>query len=319
MILATTLAICLCLILALAIIWRLMMAGGGGTRERCGRERQRSAARPQGPSHVPAIVGGLIGIVLCQAAWLLVTNQAPTPDTSLNPNTPAKLVEAERQAREKDIATVTGHLDDLSKKLSAAQAELSQARHDIGQSRDDIGKLATVQKAIGEAVDRTDATINQIADTLSKHDTRLKALEKPPLPYTPRLTLNRLQVRPVQLRGHPAALALFPQTIGSTVQFASIDFCPPPAGSGECTPAPNTPPIAPNCTHSLICDGHGTYVTIPPAVAPNTGPLCIRLTYILEDQTQGVAPGGPIEPRAGAIWQRNPKAPNQCDQASPNQ
>lgn len=302
MILASTLAICLCFILALAIIWRLTKA-------------------PQGPSHVPAIVGGLIGIalgiVLCQVAWLLATTQAPTPDTSLDPNTPAKLVEAERQAREKDTATVTGHLDDSSKKLSAAQAELSQARHDIGQARDDIGKLATVQKAIGEAADRTDATIKQIDDTLSKHDTRLKALENPP--PTPRLTLNRLQVRPVQLLGHPAALALFPQTIGSTVQFASIDFCPPPGGSGGCTPAPNTPPIAPNCTHSLICNGRGTYVTIPPAVAPDTGPLCIRLTYILLDQTQGVAPGGPIEPRAGAIWQRNPKAPNQCDQASPNQ
>jgi hypothetical protein len=271
MILVTTLAIFLCFILALAIIWRLTKAS-------------------QSPSLVPAIVGGLtgiaLGIVLCEAGGLLSNTQAPTPDTSLNPNTSTNLVEVERQAREKDIATVTGHLDDLSKKMSATKAEL-------GQTRDDIVKLA---------------------DTISKQDQR-KAFENPLPPPAPRLILNRLQVRPVQRRGQPAALALFPQTIGGAVQFASIDFCPPPGGSGGCTPASNTP----NCTHSLICNGRGTYVTIPPTVASNAGPLCIRLTYILQDQTQGVAPGGPIEPRAGAIWQQNSKAPNQCDQASPNQ
>ena len=61
------------------------------------------------------------------------------------------------------------------------------------------------------------------------------------------------------------------------------------------------------------------WVTVPPAVAANTGPLCIRLTYILQDQTQGVASGGPIEPRAGAIWQREPKVPSLCDQIATNQ
>jgi hypothetical protein len=293
MIVATTLAIGLCFILALAVIWRLMKA-------------------PQGSSHVPSVVAGLIGIalgiVLAQAAWLLATNQTPPPDI---PDTTSKLVQLERQACDKDIATLTGRLEDLSKKQSATQTEISQAGVDIGN-------LATAQKPIGDAVSRIDVAVKRIDDTLQKHDIRLtdpeKYRETPPQP----LKLNQLEVRP-STHGQPPKLALYPHTASGTIQFASIDFCPPPGSSGGCTPAPNKPQIKPNCTDSFICNGsHGTYVTFPPGVA-NTGPRCIRLTYTLQDQTPRIAWGGPIDTRDGAVWPSDPKTPNQCDQASPNQ
>ena len=173
MTLATTLVLGVCVVLALAIVWRL------------------TTPTPKETSHVPAAVAGplgvAVGIVLWQVAWLLMTTQASDPAASPTVDTPVKLVAAEREAREKDIATVTGHIDGLAKNLSAVQAELGKARSDIADVQEAAKQLASVQSGLGEALKRTDTNISKI----------IGALPKPPVPIGG-LNLNRLENRASQ-------------------------------------------------------------------------------------------------------------------------
>jgi hypothetical protein len=268
------------LALALIVAWRLMLAR-------------------QDPSHVPTIVSGLIGlalgIVLWQFAQELTTTSVPVNDN------PARLVETERHAREQDTIKLTAHLDNLEKSMSSIE-------RDIRQLKSDTGKLS-----------QTGETLKSIRDTLSRHEGRIKALENPPPPdRPPPVTVNAVQVRAYHVPGGLATLRLYPQIVtspGSTVQSADISMCPLPVGGTGCTKAD----ITKGCKHSFICDGHGTFVTIPPAVAANGGQFCVQLIFTLQDQMQGVAPGGPLQARAGANWQRDLRATTPCDQVSSKQ
>ena len=270
---AATLAGLLGFILALVVVWRLV------------------AARKD-TSHTPTLVGDLIGFALGIIVWQSIQEAITLPaPTAPDSNTAAKLVEAERQAREQAIKGLNTRLDSVASEIASVAT--------------DVKKLV-------------DADLNSRVTALERRPIPAPpptpAPPAPPLPV-PKVTLNAAQVRLVQTRGAPPALFLQPQinaAAGSIIRSADISFCPPP-GIADCVPAPETD----HCGHSLVCNGLGKFVSIPPKV--RGAEFCLKLQFELQDQTQGVAMGGPLQTRDGASWQRDAATPSQCDQVSSKQ
>jgi hypothetical protein len=231
------------------------------------------------------VIGILIGLALAVVIRQRTVDQAKPP--IMDPGAGTKPVEAERQAREKDVATLNAHLDQIK-----------------------------------AALPRLDDDIRQVNDQLSKLDGRVKKLEHPPPPPPPLsspVTLISAQVDLVQPRGKSPKVPAYSGTFASAeskVVSADIDFCQLPVNSNGCVPAPPTP----GCDHNFICNERGgNYATIPSPILAHGRQFCVRMTFSLQNGAQGVALGGPLEPHNGSKWQRDAKTPTVCDTVADNQ
>jgi hypothetical protein len=117
----------------------------------------------------------------------------------------------------------------------------------------------------------------------------------------------------VQTRGKGQNVRVYPgigTTARGTIQSADITFYVLPLDKNECKLGKPTP----DCPN-FICNGKGSYATIPDDFVSSDRRYCLRMTFSLKNGDHGVALGGSIEPHDG-FWQRDTTA---CDTVAGNQ
>lgn len=246
--------------------------------------RRADAAR------APLVIGLLTVAALAVAAsvaWKIWFDGPTGP--AVDAITIMNTIDAERQAREKDIAALGSRLDQMKADSSKRDDKVDQQIKAEADTR-------------GDAIKQLDARVKYLESRLP-----------PPTPPPNSVTLNSAQVRLVQTRGKGQDVRVYPgigTTARATIQSADITFYVLPLDKNECKLGKPTP----DCPN-FICNEKGSYATIPDDFVSSDRRYCLRMTFSLKNGDHGVALGGPIEPHDGS-WQRDTTA---CDTVAGNQ
>ena len=213
-------------------------------------------------ARAPLVIGLLIGAALAivaGVAWVTVMT----------------LVDAEREAREKDIAGLRTQLDNKLREEIKAETEArnkaisEQIKAETDARNDAISKqIKTETVARKEAIEQLDKKFSpQIKPEPNARNDAIDA----------KVTLNSAEVQLVpQTRGKPlpGVSPRIGKPPGVTIQSADIDFCS--LDSKKCEPAPPTD----HRPNNFIYNGQGSYVTIPDKFDIGHG-YCLKMTFSL--------------------------------------